>query len=435
MLTDLWFRVRALARRDALEDELDEELREHLAHETRKHVDSGLSFSAAARRARLAMGGLDGVKEQCRDARGTRPLEDFVTDLRYGLRLLTRSPGFAAAAIAMLGLGVGSATAIFGIVESVLLRPLPYPDSERIVTMAEVDEDGPPAPGLAAGFPRLGGPGEEPRGHRRTARGQHDGGDEGPVAANLCGPLSRRRVARVRNRHGARPADHADESRSGWAPVAVVSHGFAQSVGADARRAVGEAIEIAGASFTIVGVLAPAWTSAPTCWFPPPRSDPMSSSRTDYNWERRGAASCRDGAGCRPQRDADDRREAARRAWQQGVGCRCLVAARRHRPRCATGVAVAAGRGRPVDPDRVRERREPAAGAGRRPTPRDRRPPGARRRPRARGASARRRKPAAGAPQRRGRDRAGPVELHWPGRDGALRHPAAGGDRRSGRRR
>ena len=70
MLTDLWFRVRALARRGALEEELDEELREHLAHETRKYVDAGLSPSAAARRARLAMGGLEGVKEQCRDARG-----------------------------------------------------------------------------------------------------------------------------------------------------------------------------------------------------------------------------------------------------------------------------------------------------------------------------------------------------------------------------
>ncbi len=142
MLTDLLFRLRALVRRGSVEEELDEELREHLEHETRKYVDAGLSPSDAARRARLAMGGLDGVKERCRDARGTRPLEDFVTDLRYGLRLLTRSPGFAAAAIAMLGLGVGSATAIFGIVEGVLLRPLPYPDSERIVTMADVDVDG-----------------------------------------------------------------------------------------------------------------------------------------------------------------------------------------------------------------------------------------------------------------------------------------------------
>ncbi len=142
MLTDLLFRVRALVRRGAVEAELDEELRDHLEHETRKYVEAGLSPSDAARRARLAMGGLDGVKEQCRDARGTRPLEDFVTDLRYGLRLLARSPGFAAAAIAMLGLGVGSATAIFGIVEGVLLRPLPYPNSERIVTLAHVDADG-----------------------------------------------------------------------------------------------------------------------------------------------------------------------------------------------------------------------------------------------------------------------------------------------------
>ena len=141
-LTDLLFRLRALVRRDAVERELDEELRDHLEHETQKHVAAGLSPVAAARRARLAMGGLDGVSEQCRDARGTRPLEDFVTDLRHGQRLLTRAPGFALAAIAMLGLGVGSATAIFGIVNGVLLQPLPYPESERILTMAGVDLEG-----------------------------------------------------------------------------------------------------------------------------------------------------------------------------------------------------------------------------------------------------------------------------------------------------
>ena len=71
-------------------------------------------------------------------------MQSFWQDIRYGLRLLGRSPGFAFAAIAMLGLGVGSATAIFGIVESVLLRPLPYPDSQRIVTLSEVDEGGRP---------------------------------------------------------------------------------------------------------------------------------------------------------------------------------------------------------------------------------------------------------------------------------------------------
>src|SRR5688572_25513674 len=69
-------------------------------------------------------------------------MQSFLQDIRYGLRLLARSPGFALAAITMLGLGVGSATAIFGIVNSVLLRPLPYPDSERIVTLSEIDRDG-----------------------------------------------------------------------------------------------------------------------------------------------------------------------------------------------------------------------------------------------------------------------------------------------------
>ena len=84
-------------------------------------------------------------------------MQSFWQDIRYGLRLLARSPGFAFAAVAMLGLGVGSATAIFGIVESVLLRPLPYPDSPRIVTLSEVDKDGRRLRASLPDFPGLDG--------------------------------------------------------------------------------------------------------------------------------------------------------------------------------------------------------------------------------------------------------------------------------------
>jgi putative ABC transport system permease protein len=284
MLTDLLFRARSLLRRRRVEEELDEELRDHLEHEARKYMNAGLSPSAAARRARLAMGGLDGVKEQCRDARGTRPLEDFVTDLRYGLRLLTRSPGFAAAAIAMLGLGVGSATAIFGIVEGVLLRPLSYPNSERIVTMAEVDRDGrrhrvslPDFRDWAAqakSFEAI----AAQRGDSTTAVARRQG--HRIHAVRFHGDLLR--VFGSATVHG-RPIT-PDEIRSG-ATVAVVSQGFAERVADDARGAVGEAIEVSGTSLTIVGVLKPVEEQRSDVFAPANAFGPDVSGRTDYNWE------------------------------------------------------------------------------------------------------------------------------------------------------
>src|SRR4029450_12730671 len=95
MLTDLLYRLRALVRSRAVEGELEEELRFHLEHEIDKQVASGRSRDEATRLARLAFGGVEQVKEECRDARGTRLLETIAQDLRYGLRMLRRAPIFS----------------------------------------------------------------------------------------------------------------------------------------------------------------------------------------------------------------------------------------------------------------------------------------------------------------------------------------------------
>jgi hypothetical protein len=92
MLSDLLFRLRSLVRGGKVEQELDEELRSHLEHETEKYIKAGVSQPEAVRRAHLALGGLDQVKERCRDVRGTRLIDDFSQDLRYAFRLLRRSP-------------------------------------------------------------------------------------------------------------------------------------------------------------------------------------------------------------------------------------------------------------------------------------------------------------------------------------------------------
>jgi predicted permease len=136
MFTDLTHRIRSLVRRRAVEQDVDDELRFHLAQLVDRHVADGLAHDEARRRARLEMGGFDQVKEEHRDVRGVRLLEDLGDDLRYAIRQVKRSPGFAGLAVLCLGLGIGANTAIFSALNSVLLRPLSVADPGRLVMLS-----------------------------------------------------------------------------------------------------------------------------------------------------------------------------------------------------------------------------------------------------------------------------------------------------------
>ena len=133
--SDLRYRGRALLDRDALERELDEELRFHLEREAERHERAGLSHDDAMRRARAEFGHLDRVKEASRRTRGTVALESVLHDLGIAARRLRRAPGFVVATVLVLALGIGATTAAFGVVNAVLVEPLPYPQSDRLVRL------------------------------------------------------------------------------------------------------------------------------------------------------------------------------------------------------------------------------------------------------------------------------------------------------------
>jgi putative ABC transport system permease protein len=133
MLTDWFLRLRSLFRREAVERELDDELRFHFERLVDSYTHEGLPHDEAVRRARIELGGFEQIKEEHRDARGIRVVDHLGRDLRYAFRQVRRAPGFAALAVLCLGLGIGVNTSIFGVINAVLLRPMPVEAPDRLV--------------------------------------------------------------------------------------------------------------------------------------------------------------------------------------------------------------------------------------------------------------------------------------------------------------
>jgi predicted permease len=259
VLTDIIFRLRSLLRRQRVETELDDELRFHFEQQVEKLVLSGLTRPEALRRARLFFGGMDQVKEECRDAQGVQLLETLLQDIRYGLRMLRQKPTFTLVAVLTLALGVGANTSIFSIVNAVLLRSLPYSDPDRLVRIIFSN------PGIGLRDVPFSVPELD---DLRTRSGVFDGVSAvGGGSVNLTGANQPERLEFVVTHPnyfsmlGARPQIGRlfgpQDSALGFAPVAVISDGlWRRSYGAD-PGVLGRTLHLDNDAYTIVGVLPP----------------------------------------------------------------------------------------------------------------------------------------------------------------------------------
>ena len=140
MFSRRWFdqtplRFRFFFWREQADRELDEELQYHLNRATQRNIDRGMTAAEAHRAAFLDLGGLEQVKEECRDARGLRFIDELYQDIRYGVRMMRKAPAFTFVAVATLALAIGANTMVLGLINALLIRPLSFPDAKELVLL------------------------------------------------------------------------------------------------------------------------------------------------------------------------------------------------------------------------------------------------------------------------------------------------------------
>ena len=255
-LSQLRLRARSLFRKRQADGELSDELQFHLDGRADELVAEGMTPEQARLVARRELGMLALIEEDCRDARRVSYIEETIRDARYGLRSLTKSPGFATMAIVTLALGIGANTAIFSAVDAVLLRPLPYPAADELVIVWEE--------ATAWGFPRNTPSPANFLDWKEQNRVFADMAAIRNFGANLTGDgdpeaiSGRMATSNLFSVLGVRPAIGrtytADEERSG-AKVVVLTDGLWRRRYAADPSIVGRTIQMNGEPYAVVGVM------------------------------------------------------------------------------------------------------------------------------------------------------------------------------------
>jgi predicted permease len=248
-------RLGALFGKRKLDAEMDQEMRSHIEMRTHENIAAGMNRDEARLAALRGFGWTESIKETCREQRGVSWIEDFGQDMRYGARMLLKYPAFTAIAVLTLALGVGANTAIFSVVNAVLLRPLPYPDSGQLVWLCE---RGPDWSGGSISYPNF----VDWRNQQSVFEkfGVYNGdnftltGTGEPV--RLEGAVVSADVfAALRMQPEIGRAFREDEDKPGAPPVAVISHALWRNrFGGDAGI-LNKTIDLNGKPYTLLGVM------------------------------------------------------------------------------------------------------------------------------------------------------------------------------------
>jgi predicted permease len=241
-----------------MEEQLEKELRFHLEQHTADLAARGHDPEEARRLVRLSLGGPEQVKEACRDVRGTRSLEDLLQDVRYALRTFRQRPGFAAMAVLTLAFGTGATTAMFTLINGVLLKPLAYRDPARLVGLQE-QTDWSTAFGNLWGFayPNYLDAKNAVRALDMAVFSFHSGTLTAPGSPEYLNGLEvSSELFSILGVNAARGrAFQADEDGPGTTPVAIISHRLWEHRFGATPQAIGSALVFDGKSYMVVGIL------------------------------------------------------------------------------------------------------------------------------------------------------------------------------------
>ena len=282
---------RWLLRRGRSERELSDELAFHVERQTAENVRAGMTLSEARRAAMIEFGGVESMKEECRETRKANWLHDLAQDVRYAGRVLKNSPGFTVIAILTLALGIGANTAIFSVVNATLLKPLPFRHPEKVVALWQTES----APGS---YPLTG---QDFFDWKARNKGFEDMAlYSWPQSANLStgdspeGATVIYTSANFFELLGVRPqvgrTFAAGEDRKGANRVAILSNAFWKSRFGGSREIVNQTVSMNGEPYTIVGVM-PAWYRLPAdaqVWAPLDMSLETLGKRGSHSWRAIG---------------------------------------------------------------------------------------------------------------------------------------------------